>query len=76
MVLRRVLNSSNFLIFNLPGDSDSSEVTETLLSEAQEQALKNSVPEGEEEEEAEGEGEDSAYVLRSIFTDILLHCAQ
>lgn len=38
------------------GDSDSSEVTETLLSEAQEQALKNSVPEGEEEEEGEGEG--------------------
>ena len=58
--------------FNLLGDSDSSEVTETLLSEAQEQALKNSVPEGEEEEEAEGEGED--FDIRIILADVLLNC--
>jgi hypothetical protein len=58
--------------FQCIGDSDSSEVTETLLSEAQEQALKNSVPEGEEEEEAEGEGED--FDIRIILADVLLNC--
>ena len=43
-----------------------------MLSEAQEQALKNSVPEGEEEEEAEGEGED--FDIRINFADVLLNC--
>jgi hypothetical protein len=41
------------------GDSDSSEVTETLLLEAQEQATKNNVPgedDGDAEEEEVGEG--------------------
>jgi hypothetical protein len=43
----------------LTGDSDSSEVTETLLLEAQEQATKNNVPgedDGDAEEEEVGEG--------------------
>lgn len=39
------------------GDADSCDVTETLLLEAQEQASKNAVPEGEEDEEEEPEGE-------------------
>ena len=38
-----------------PGDSDSSDVTETLLLEAQEQAKKNKLEDNEDEEELEGD---------------------
>jgi hypothetical protein len=77
MVLsRRTLNSSNLLLLYLPGDSDSSEVTETLLSEAQEQALKNSVPEGEEEDEAEGGGEDIICFTKHFHCYFAVMCTQ
>ena len=46
-----------------PGDSDSSDVTETLLLEAQEQAKKNKLEDNEDEEELEGDDDKEGTVI-------------
>lgn len=61
-----------------PGDSDSSEVTETLLLEAQEQATKNNVPgedDGEAEEEEVGEGMHQLYYPLCAVVSVVYSCA-
>ena len=51
----------------IAGDSDSSDVTETLLFQAQEQANKNNVEDNEDEDEDEEENADKEGFLHFLL---------